>query len=520
MVNLEAMSNPIDDHTPTKRRRRLSDSSLSSSTSPPVFISLKQWIEQQGGFVHESIRMDPQTRELYTIDYIPKGEIVFQIPNIIFPPLTKSSFPDESLWPGEIQLQDLYHPYTDVLLAWYLALKPTSIQPYIHSLPDDIDQALPRCWPEHDLDRLLRGSPAYQLAKEMKQGVHSDYNILIRQVQRETTTQTDNNHRQLPSFKDFSNAMAAITSRAFCGSGFLKGNNDETCMVPLLDLCNHNRGNNQKKNLSYRFEDRIDTNSAGSPLPVVVATAHSNIATGETLRITYGAQSNAQLLLNYGFCVTDNMEPDGSCNDVLQFEPGILLRTGPREYTYGPFVKALEFCRMMLLPGTDHTEDDTDPENSKDDLEQFLNDADELESTSDEIDYGVNYAACHDADGMGDCDKEHQRRREKMALSCMRNRLLTMAGTYALNRQVLARMFQSLQDSRDYFAAVLIQSELRTIQFFCLAINCIMEKLWNAETHVCPVDLVDLSPMDSTLMKHQIEDLLMAYTQIRYNNIP
>jgi hypothetical protein len=497
-----------------------------------VFLSLKQWIEgQQGGFVHGSIRMEPQTRELFSIDFIPNGEIIFQIPNIIFSPMNKSTFPEAALWPGEIPQEELYHPCTDVLLAWYLALKPASIQPFINSLPEGMDQALPRCWSENDLNRLLRGSSVYERAKEMKRGIQSDYNILIHYIsmqqqqqqqqqqvelhKNETKTKTDN--IRLPSFEDFSNAMAAVTSRAFCCCP-TKGRN-ETCMVPLLDLCNHHRGSNiQKKNVSYRFEERIDNNSADLSLAVVVA--HSDIAVGETLRITYGAQSNSQLLLNYGFCIAENMEPDGSCNDVLEFERNILLRIGPRDYTYGPFVKALEFCQKILSGMEYCNEDDTDLQNSSDDLEQFLNEADELESTSEVIDYGVNHMACHDDDVGDSDDKEHQRRQEQLALSYLRNRLFTMTGTYMLKRHDLDWIMESPQDSQDYFAAVLIKSELRTIQFFCMAIDCIMEQLWNSETQVYPVDLVDLSPLDSTLMKRQVEELLMAYTRIRHNCIP
>ena len=66
----------------------------------------------------------------------------------------------------------------------------------------------------------------------------------------------------------------------------------------------------------------------------------------ELLRLTYGARGNSQLLLNYGFSIARNWEPDGSSNDVLEFslngEDMVNLRAGPKSYSYGPLVKALE----------------------------------------------------------------------------------------------------------------------------------------------------------------------------------
>ena len=92
--------------------------------------------------------------------------------------------------------------------------------------------------------------------------------------------------------------LAAVTSRAFAGMG---GNRDEDiAMVPLLDLCNHRRGN-VTKNVSYFKTDD------GS---VRVVAAH-DLNAHTVLAITYGARGNAQLLFNYGFCIPDNIEPDG-----------------------------------------------------------------------------------------------------------------------------------------------------------------------------------------------------------------
>jgi hypothetical protein len=118
--------------------------------------------------------------------------------------------------------------------------------------------------------------------------------------------------------------------------------------------------------------------------------------------MTYGAKGNASLLGRYGFAIPNNVEPDGegpgagcfvlrndcylesridfipvplvlhadagSCNDVLEVkirynEPPVKLQRGPKSYSYGPFIKALELCRDIA--GENKSRDDGDP--SKDD---------------------------------------------------------------------------------------------------------------------------------------------------------
>jgi hypothetical protein len=56
----------------------------------------------------------------------------------------------------------------------------------------------------------------------------------------------------------------------------------------------------------------------------------------------------------------------GSCNDVLEVkirdnEPPVKLQRGPKSYSYGPFIKALELCRDIA--GENKSRDDGDPSN-------------------------------------------------------------------------------------------------------------------------------------------------------------
>ena len=76
-----------------------------------------------------------------------------------------------------------------------------------------------------------------------------------------------------------------------------------------------------------------------------------DLAEGEQLLATYGTKGNHQLLLSYGFCIPDNVEPDGSSNDVYEMElygQTVELRAGKKAYTYGPLCRAIEIVRSVM----------------------------------------------------------------------------------------------------------------------------------------------------------------------------
>lgn len=132
-----------------------------------------------------------------------------------------------------------------------------------------------------------------------------------------------------PFFAGFSHAMAAVSSRAFSNTTGVT-DNSSSMMVPLLDLCNHRRGCNiETKNLSYSFQKD----------GTVAVKAATTIQAGDTLRITSCTVQSRMLSCSSttrGVCIPDNLEPDGSSNDILEFTTvatetaAIPLRTGPK----------------------------------------------------------------------------------------------------------------------------------------------------------------------------------------------
>jgi hypothetical protein len=381
----------------------------------------------------------------------------------------------------------LYNSVQDCAVAMYLASRPAEYREYLASLPSD-SNFLPRQWSESEL-KALRGSPLLIRVRKAREGIQKDYN-LIREAWKEIhSSHSPSTTANFPKLEEFSSAMAVVSSRAFSGmAGFeTKGGAvNDTTMIPLLDLCNHHRGRCVTKNVSYRFKDGT-----------VMVKAVTDIAIGDTLKITYGAQGNAQLFLNYGFCVADNWEPDGSSNDALEFfrdandlEPVAFLRTGPKSYTYGPFVKALESFR------DDNAERKT--EHDFVDLEAFLDECDD-EGVDEEFD-------CCFVENDGVCvEGEDTKSSDIKLLEDFRTRLLAMQDDYVLN-----------ESSQTPFATTLIQSELRIIDFFLRAVVAIEKRL----------DVQDIQPLQSTIAlkfidesraRKQVDELAKVFMQIRHS---
>ena len=105
-------------------------------------------------------------------------------------------------------------------------------------------------------------------------------------------------------------------------------------------------------------------------------TALCDKTAGTQVHDSYGAKDGRSLLLNYGFAVLDNAEPDGSLNDTvrvaIKFAPAengdtqtellrrerwgrgevreAVLRCAPHlSYTFQPFVCLLDACRILCL---------------------------------------------------------------------------------------------------------------------------------------------------------------------------
>ena len=83
-----------------------------------------------------------------------------------------------------------------------------------------------------------------------------------------------------------------------------------TFLAPYLDFANHKRP---------REVEYVTTGGQNGNGKVVVR-ALRNFNAGDYLHISYGAKSNLDLFMRYGFAVEDNTEPDGSSNDMFRVD--------------------------------------------------------------------------------------------------------------------------------------------------------------------------------------------------------
>jgi hypothetical protein len=563
---MEIMTNNKDDGsnsnnkstnpTSPKRPRRNNDDTI-------VWDALKRWIvTTPGGFCHDGLRLD-DNRTLMAIHDIPQDTNV-----MIIPMACTVTAPQE--WQYKVQQATAnnniqwHHPIDDLLVAWNLVVqrrtKTSFFQVYWDSLPapETVRAALPRAWPVEVQNACLQGSPL--LRRVHRQSIHlrNDYESLLHIMESEQSEDkmkkggaTEQVISPLsPSWNEFDQAMAIVTSRAFAGPAVDVSKNETStaiskttptttvCCIPLLDLGNHIRGNKAKPNLRYAWNDTGDC--------MVVYTRHA-VSAGTPLSLTYGAQSNAQLLLNYGFCLPDNVEPDGSSNNTYELylpsddsrkvtknddddddgyrnhrqDTPIILRLGPKSYTYGPLVQVLQ----ALSPSSQsirHSDieiaknSNGNQEDEEDDMEAFLNGCEAEESDGEEgedveayLYMGATATGRPNDEGGGNIDDdevEQQKAVDLQALGKFQDHLVNRLDAYP------AGSVDQPNDPRTQYAQLLVESEKDILRFYLVAVRRLLTQLDHDASTVTP-------PLDDAQVQQHVDSLVEAFFQIRYSVI-
>ena len=303
-----------------------------------------------------------------------------------------------------------------------------------------------------------------------------------------------------PSIELFDQMLAAVGSRAFDSLG----EDEVDVMVPLLDLLNHKRGVGETSDVSYTKQEKDGS---------ILVTAKCDLEAGTSPGITYGAKGNSQLLTRYGFTMRNNIEKDMSSNDEMELIiNGKLcrLRTGPKSYTYGCFVKALECAGA----GTGIEEEGEnanvgqqqgdDGHDVPDDMEDFLNSCEE----EDEFDV---YGEVGEV-GEGEEECEDTRESDCKALESLQKTLSNV--TFELRGQSLAKC---LEDPNYRFCAYLVNSEMRTIRFYIQAADLVLKRFKGGDAleDNAPIDDCSIDT-DCKLLKKQAVELSDAFFNIRY----
>ncbi|CAB9522451.1 expressed unknown protein [Seminavis robusta] len=486
------------------------------------------WVNSKGGNVHESVRMSDD-RELY-LETSQQGKTeIMRIPFACL--VSKKSIESTAFGKqivecvGKVDSDKFHSQVFDIVIALYLAnysatsvggnkeVDDTPFRPYLETLPESSSyDGLPRLWLDDDLKN-LQGSPLLQRVNDQKKGIRNDYNLALEEWKQSS---------KFPSFEAFSYSLAAVTSRAFAGFGSPEANKESddmnVAMVPLLDLCNHCRGKNETKNLSY--ERGMDSNMGS----VIVVTASRNIETGEKLRITYGARSNAQLLYNYGFCIPDNIEPDGSANDFLEVSVGkstetnttVKLQAGPKAYSFHGFINALDsFIEAPTVAREKEEGGEDDFDANEKEFERW--DMDLMASSGDGEEDEDEQAEIEDMKKQ----EEQAVDRYLKALVSFENRMQELRSAYHLKgKELVDALNAPLADPNKRHAVLLIQSEQRTIYF----VLCVIHRLHSllrktgestGRTITAPDGSLVGSDEDKKILEDQAKEVSSAFLSIR-----
>lgn len=498
---------------------------------------MKHDIEQNGGFLHENLRfcagrrvlkLSKETKAIETNQPV----LIMRIPRESMITRQLAIHLISPWWPCVVTFleesrEQLFSSSDDILLALALAYVAESepldtredslAKAYLSTLPKESSywDSLPRRWSERDLKRRLQGSPVLAYARKAKFGIDRDFQLLkdgFRNIKGE------DRHEFPVLFDRFSDMLAAVSSRAFSIEAE-SGTEQSVALVPILDLCDHCRGRNvqelkrEKKNLSYTYSGgtmRVNAFSDESSNAPVILNAN------ETLKITYGAQGNAQLLMNYGFALKYNLEPDGSSNDVLETTLGtsvegkttvVNLRTGGKDYSYGCLIKALAYFNA----GQENATQGSDLEDEEDDMEAFLNGDDEggeeIDMYGEDTDFDCNEALASGNSGVVDDIK---------SLSYFSEALTRQLALYPPKEDSELIASTSSQQA-DYFADLLVQSEQRTLHFYLLAARKIIALLQGSDVLMACQKFFP-ETQDQSLVEGHTTDLAKAFLAIRHSD--
>jgi len=275
----------------------------------------------------------------------------------------------------------------------------------------------------------------------------------------------------------------------------------------------------------------------------MIVKSSSDIDKGESIRLTYGAKANAQLLLNYGFCIPHNIEPDGSSNDILEFQPSlhgggksISLRAGPKSYSYGGFVAALEeyfiLDKSTCMLGTGNENSDDNDESCLQEVQKdgFHDDFEEFMGQSEEINDFVDIYKDDNFDSksmVGDpSDATKIQDDEIAALRRFKIDLIKLSEGYndCKDTNVSESTFvKSEYTMSQYYSKILSMSEKRTIYFFVRAIEKVENQLsanFKQEKNSKFTKMDDLIEQeDLDVIDKQTDDLARAYMSIRHGGL-
>lgn len=221
----------------------------------------------------------------------------------------------------------------------------------------------------------------------------------------------------------------------------------------------------------------------------------------------------------------------GSCNDILEIQlfPGskpVRLQTGPKSYSYLPFVEALSvFNKTTASPDKCHIEDEIGDQ-EEDDLDAFLNACDNESDEDDESeDEAFDYVPVKGSILGSDAD-EDRIKCDISAISSLMTALENAKSELAANQLIKCSGTTSTQEQH---CLNLIRSEIKTLSFFLAISNTLkqhLDKMINvssvtsSNSRSTPESVGHISDIEiDTVESKYIAEVVSAFVVIRYQQM-
>jgi len=254
-----------------------------------------RWLAENGAKFAERVELrsyDAEVRGVHAAHDVGSDEILIEVPLkcLITVEMGKATPVGRAVLEAELELDAPKHVFLMLFLITDRRDLESFYQPYYNVLPRTLAN-MPIFWAPHELE-WLEGSHLLAQIEDRKRGIETDYNTIVK---------VSPSFGKLCTLAEFNWARMCVCSRNF---GVVVDGVRTSAMVPYADMLNHFRPRETK----WTFD-----NSRGA----FTITSLQPIRCGAQIYDSYGQKCNHRFLLNYGFAVEENSEPDGFCpNEV------------------------------------------------------------------------------------------------------------------------------------------------------------------------------------------------------------
>ena len=263
-------------------------------SSDARFAAFEAWLLDNGArFPKLELRdYGDEVRGCHSTEAIGEDEVIIEIPLrcLITVEMGKDTDIGRAILASNIELDAPKHIFLMVFVLLDRKNPSSFFRPYYDILPPTLTN-MPIFWTPEELG-YLQGSYLVTQIHERNSAIEADYAAICKIVPKFSSIST---------LDEFKWARMCACSRNF---GLIVNGLRTAALVPYADMLNHYRPRETK----WQFDDALQG---------FTITSLQQIGMGAQVYDSYGQKCNHRFLLNYGFSVEHNVEPDGFCpNEV------------------------------------------------------------------------------------------------------------------------------------------------------------------------------------------------------------